>query len=154
MKNRWLPVGVLILALFGINAVARLVSRLAHIVDADQQLRLGILAMSASALVMLIAAARWAIRHPVGRVVADLGAAAVISGLAAALVGPFIGGAGPFASGLGFFVGQVLLFLALATVGGLLGYLGVVALGRDWRSRGLKRYEQNYRSRPHRVVKG
>jgi hypothetical protein len=29
-----------------------------------------------------------------------------------------------------------------------------VALGRDWKSRRLRRYEQVYRSRPHRAVRG
>jgi hypothetical protein len=154
MKDRWLPIGVLTVALFGINAAARLVSRLGHIVDQDQQLRLGIIAVSASGVVMIGAAAWWAVRHPVGRVVADLGAAAIVGSLVTALIGPLIGGSGPFANGLGFFLGQVLLFLALGAVGGVLGYLAVVALGKDWRSRGLKRYEQHYRSRPHRVVKG
>ncbi|WP_344133412.1 hypothetical protein [Luedemannella flava] len=153
MKNRWVPIGVLTVALFVINAAARLVTRLADIADEDAQTKLGLIAVAASAVVMVAAAAWWTVRHPAGRVVADLGAAGIVGALLTALIGPLVGGVGPFAGGLGNFVAQVLLFLGITAVGGLLGYLGVVALGRDWRSRGLKRYAENYRSRPRRVVK-
>ncbi|WP_344083717.1 hypothetical protein [Luedemannella helvata] len=154
MKNRWVPIGVLTGALFVINAAARLVSRMADIADAGAQTKLGLIAIAASSVVMIGAAAWWSVRHPVGRVVADLGAAGIVGALLTSLVGPLVGGAAPFASGLGFFLGQVLLFLAITAVGGLLGYLAVVALGRDWRGRGLQRYAQGYSSRPRRVVKG
>ncbi len=154
MRKRWVPIGVLTGALFVINAAARLVSRLADIADADAQTKLGLIAMAASAVVMIGAAAWWSVRHPVGRVVADLGLAGIVGALLTSLVGPLISGSGPFAGGPGFFVAQVLLFLCITGVGGLLGYLSVVALGRDWRGRGLKQYAQGYSSRPRRVVKG
>ena len=71
-----------------------------------------------------------------------------------AAIGPFLGGSKPFVEGLEFVVLQVLLFLGLGGVGILLGYLVVVAFGKDHKSRSLKRYEQNYRARPHRTVRG
>jgi hypothetical protein len=153
MRDRWLPVGVLALVLFAINAAARLVTKLGHIAKADQQMRIGIIATAAVGVVLIAATVRWAMRYPIGRVVADLGAGAGVACLASVLIGPFLVGAKPFAAGLGFFVGQILLFVALAGVGIFLGFLGVVALGKDWKSKGLRQYEQTYRAKPHRPVR-
>jgi hypothetical protein len=153
MKDRWLPIGVLAGLLFAINIAARLVTRIGDFAKEDQQLLIGIISMSAVALLLIGATARWAVRYPIGRVVADLGAAAGIACLLSVLIGPFLGGSKPFAGGLGFFVGQILLFALLSGVGVLFGFLGVVVLGKDWKSRGLKRYEQTYRAKPPRVVR-
>lgn len=153
MRDRWLPVGVLALALFAINAVARLVTKFGHFAKADQQMRIGIIATAAVGALLIAATVRWAMRHPIGRVVADLGAAAGVACLASVLIGPFLVGSKPFSAGLAFFVGQILLFLALAAIGVFLGFAGVVAIGKDWKSKGLKRYEQTYRARPHRSVR-
>jgi hypothetical protein len=86
-------------------------------------------------------------------VVADLGAASAIACVLSVVVGPFVAGSKPFAGGLGFFVGQILLFALLSATGVLLGFLGVVMLGKDYRSRSLKRFEQTYRAKPPRVVR-
>jgi hypothetical protein len=154
MKDRWLPIGVLAGLLFAINIVARLVTRLGGFAAEDQQLRIGIISMVATGVLLIGATARWAVRYPIGRVVADLSAAAGIACLLSVVVGPFVAGSKPFAGGLGFFVGQILLFALLSGAGMLFGFLGVVVLGKDYKSRSLKRYAQNYKSKPPRVVRG
>jgi len=154
MKDRWLPIGVLAGALFAINIAARLITRIGHVAGADQQLLIGIISTSAVALILIGATARWAVRYPLGRVVADMAAAAGVACLLSVLIGPFVAGTKPFANGLGVFVGQILLFLGISAVGVLFGFLSVVIFGKDYKSRGLKRYEQLYRAKPHRVVKG
>jgi hypothetical protein len=30
----------------------------------------------------------------------------------------------------------------------------MIAFGKDWKSRGLRRYEESYKKRPHRSVRG
>ena len=154
MKDRWLPIGVLAGTLFAINIAARLVTRIGDFAKEDQQLRIGIISMIATGLILIGATVRWAVRYPLGRVVADLGAATGIACLLSVLIGPFVAGSKPFAGGLGFFVGQILLFALLSAAGIFFGFLGVVVVGKDYKSRGLKRYEQIYRAKPHRVVKG
>jgi hypothetical protein len=154
IRPRWLPVALVALAMFAINAAARLISWKGGFAKDTEQMRIGYIAVAAVTVLVIGASAWWAVRHPLGRLVADLGGAALAAGLLAVLVGPFFGGSKPFAEGLAFFVGQILLFLGLAIVGMALGYAAVVAFGKDWKSRSLKRYEQNYRARPRRVVRG
>jgi hypothetical protein len=154
LRNRWLLVGLVALILFAINLAARLVTVKGKFVTDSQQMRIGIIAVSGVAVLLVGAAAWWAVRNPFGRMVVDLGAAVGASAVLSVVVGPYVAGSTPFAGGLGYFVGQILLFMALAAVGILLGFGIVVALGKDWRSRGLRRYEQSYRSRPHRPVRG
>ena len=60
-------------------------------------------------------------------------------------------GDSPFASGLGSLVGQILLFIGIGLVGALLGFAAMVTLGKDWKSRGLRRYEESYHRRPNRA---
>lgn len=154
MKQRWLPVGLVALGVFLVNAIARLVVWKGGFATEEQQVRIGFYAVVVVGIIMIGAAAWWALRFPIGRIVADLGAATLVGALASGLVGPFFGGSRPFREGLGFFVGQFLLYGALATVGVALGFMIVVALGKDWKSRGLKRYEQRYRAKPPRIVRG
>jgi len=153
-KGRWLPVVLLALSMFAVNAIARVVTVKGDFATEAQQLRIGLIATSAVGVILIGAAAWWAVRFPLGRILADFGAAGGLGALLSVIVAPLLAGSKPFAEGLGFFVGQILLFLGLAGVGLLLGFLAVVALGKDWKSRGLRRYEQNYRARPHRTVRG
>jgi MFS family permease len=154
MRARWLPVGLVALGIFALNVVARVVTKQFDIADPDDQVRLGLAGTAAVAVMLAAVTARWAVRHPVGRVVADLGAAVGIGTALALLLGPFTAGSRPFVEGPGAFVGEVLLFLGVAAVGLLLGYWIVVALGKDWKSRGLRNYEQNYHRRPRKTVRG
>lgn len=154
MKNRWVRVGVLALTIFVINAVCRLITWKAGIVDESKQLTIAFIAVGAVAIVLAGASVWWAVRFPFTRLCADLGAAVGVGALLSLLVGPFAGGTTPFADGLGYFVGQILMFVGVAGAGVTLGFWGVVAFGKDWKSRGLRRYELNYRKRPHRTVRG
>jgi len=154
VKKRWLPVGLLALGIFAVNAIARLVTRLGEIVEPTELDTIGIIASASVGVILIGAAAWWAVRYPFSRVFFDIGGAVLVGALLSLLVGPFIGGSTPFAEGPGLFVGQFLLFLGIAAVGFFLGFLGMVALGKDWKSRGLRRYEQNYQKRPRRTVRG
>ena len=153
MVRRWLRLGLLAFGIFAINAISRFATWKFKIVEESQQLTIGFIAVAVVALGLAVAAGWWAVRYPFSRLFADLGAAVGTGALLSLFIGPFAGGAKPFDEGLGFFVGQVLMFLGVAGVGVGLGYLGVVTLGKDWKSRGLLRYELNYAKRPHRSIR-
>jgi hypothetical protein len=153
VKQRWLPVGLVALAIFVVNAVARFVSWKAHVEDESRQMTIGFIGVVVVALVLVGVAARWAVRHPFPRLLGDLGLATVVGALLSIIVGPYAGGSKPFVEGLGFFVGQFLLFLAVGVVGIILGFLGVVAFGKDWKSQRLLRAEQHYGGR-QKTVRG
>src|SRR5271169_257836 len=97
VRRRWLPVGILALAIFVVNAAARFVSWKAGVNDETGQTRLGFLGVTVVALVLFGAAIRWSLRYPSGRLVADIGAATIVGTLLAVIVGPFFGGDKPFA---------------------------------------------------------
>ncbi len=154
MKARWLPVGLVALALFVVNVIARVVTVKGGYVTETEQLTIAAIAVGVVAVLLVGATVWWALRHPLSRLLADLGAATAVTTTLSVTLGPLIAGSSPFAGGLGLFVGQVLLFLGIAAVGVLIGFLGAVASGQDWRSQRLRRYEQAYRAKPHRTVKG
>lgn len=149
---RWVRVSLLALAIFLVNGISRFVTWKFDIVDEAEQLRLGIIAVSFVALMLVGVSIWWAIRYPFGRLFADIGAAVGIGALLSLLIGPFLGGSKPFADGLDFFVGQFLLFLAIAALGVFVGFVSVVALGKDWKSRGLKNYSERMARRQHKRV--
>lgn len=153
-NKRWVRVGLVAFAIFVINAVSRLISRLAgRGEDATGIDPMALIGAGTVVLLMAAAAAYWAIRYPFSRMVFDLGAAAIVGALLSLIIGPFVGGNVPFEEGLGFFVGQFLQFMGLAALGVFLGFAGTIVLGKDWKSRGLKRYEERYQKRPHRTVR-
>jgi hypothetical protein len=153
MKARWLPVGVLAAALFGINVVARLVARFGFERDVEAADRITLLMLTAVGLVCLVIASVWSRRFPFGRWTADL-AAAALAGLALSIfVGPFISSSTPFADGAGEFFKQIWQWSAFAAGGALLGFLIVTALGLDYRSQSLKRFAEAKRAKPRRVVR-
>jgi hypothetical protein len=154
VKDRWLKIGGVALGLFAVNVIARLVTLKGKFATESQQLRIGVIAVVAVAVIMVAAAAWWSIRYPLGRMVADLGGATLIAALASTLLGPFVVKSSPFASGLGYFMGQMLLFAAIGAVAMALGFVGTVAFGRDWKSRGLKSYSDRYRAKPPKMVRG
>jgi len=156
MKNRWVRVGLVALAIFLINALARLISNLTTSDAEAAQVAAGlsagekpvaVIGVGAIVVLMAVAGAWWAVRYPFQRLFFDLGAAAIVGALLALLIGPFAGGSVPFDEGLGTFVGEFLQFLGLAALGGFLGFIAMIAFGKDWKSRGLRRYEENYRRR-------
>ncbi len=154
MLRRWLPVGLVALGIFLVNVIARFATWKGHIVEESEQMTIGFIGVGLVAVLLIGVAAWWAVRYPFIRLVGDVGAAVVAGALLAVLVGPFFGGSKPFVEGLGFFIGQLLLFLAIAAVGVVLGFLAMVAVGKDWKSRGLRRFEQTYKRRPNRTVRG
>jgi hypothetical protein len=152
MSKRWTRVGLLGLAIFVINGISRFVTWKLDIADESEQLRLGLIAVGFAALLLVVASIWWAIRYPFGRLFADVAAAVGIGALLSLLIGPFLGGSKPFADGLDFFVGQMLLFLAIAALGVFIGFVLAVALGKDWKSRGLKSYSERIARRRHKQL--
>ena len=69
------------------------------------------------------------------------------------LVGPLLVGENPFGGGAGLFFAQIWLYLAAVAAGVAVGNLILTALGRDHRSRQLKRYAELKAAKPRRVVR-
>lgn len=153
MKDRWLPVGVLAGVLFAVNAVARLVTRLAFDQRPEAQDRMSLVMFAVIGLILAVVAATWARRSPTARWVPDLAAAVLVALALTVFVGPFISGSNPFAGGAGQFFSQIWLYAGFAGAGAILGYLVLTAFGRDYRSKSLKRYTEVKRAKPRRVVR-
>ncbi|HEX2419465.1 MAG TPA: hypothetical protein VHJ83_15290 [Micromonosporaceae bacterium] len=151
MRERWGAVGIATAAMFGFNAVARLIVWQASLVQDEEQILAGLLASIASALLAAVAGVRWAYRYPMSRVVADLGLAIIVASLLAVVVGPYLGGSRPLVEGVGFAVRQFLFYGGVMAFGAMLGVLGTVTLGKDWKSRGWRLHEQRIRRGPRRV---
>lgn len=158
-RNRWVKVGAVALGFFLINGLARFISWLTRpdeipLVETSNgtaDLVISVAGALATVLLMAVAAAFWAVRYPIGRVIAELGLAVLVGTLLALLVGPFLGGNKPFEEGLEMFVLQFLQFLGLGALGIFLGFVTMVVLGKDWKTRGLAAYADRYGRRPHRV---
>jgi len=75
VNKRWLPVGLLALGIFAVNAIARLVTRLGEIVKPTELDTIGFIASASVGVILIGAAAWWAVRHPFSRVFFDIGAA-------------------------------------------------------------------------------
>jgi hypothetical protein len=153
MKERWLPVGILAGVLFAVNVLGRVAVKLwAHDND-KREINIGLLALVAIGLIVFAAAVRWVQRYPMPRVWGDFVFAVGAACLASVLIGPFVVGSKPFAEGAGLFFRQIWWYLGVAIVGGGLGTLLMMTLGRDWKSRAWKRYADQSRSRPRRTVR-
>src|SRR3954468_23312248 len=123
MKERWLPVGLVAGGLFLVNLVARLVVRFAAGSDDDKQVTIGLWALFAVGAVMVPVAFWYGRRHPMIRVIADLGLAVVVACLLAVLIGPLLSGVGPFSNGVGLVFRQFFYFVGLSAIGSVLGLL-------------------------------
>src|SRR5688572_10469846 len=97
MRERWLPVGIVAGGLFLVNVVARLVVRIAAGDDDGKQVTIGLWALVAVGAVLVPVAFWYGRRHPMIRVIGDLGLAVVVACVLAVLVGPFVSGVQPFA---------------------------------------------------------
>ncbi|MEU4770521.1 hypothetical protein [Micromonospora sp. NPDC023644] len=154
MSERWRAIGVLAVALFAVNVVARLVTRFGF--DGDETAAADRVSLGMFVVIGLVLAAVafvWGKRRPVAAWGADLAAAIGIALLLTVLVGPLLVGDNPFGGGAGTFFAQIWLYLAAAGVGVLLGYLLLTALGLDHRSQSLKRYAELRATKPRRVVR-
>jgi MFS family permease len=153
VKQRWLPVGVIVGVLFVTNVIARWIVRLFAEDNDKRTTEIGLVSLGVVAVVMAVAAYWWARRHPMARVVADLAVAAIAGCLLSVLLGPLLAGTAPLRDGFDFFVGQVWHYLLLAVGGTVFGLLVVMALGLDYKSQSWKRYAEQMKAKPKRVVR-
>lgn len=153
MRDRWRQIGSLAAVLGGIVVLARLVARFYAGDNTSRQDVVAWVAFGAVGLTLAVAAFSWGRRYPMGRVVLDLGGAALLGCLFSTLVGPLITGGSPFANGPGVFFGTIWLYAGVAISSALMGLLVLTALGQDHRSRALKRFTETERARPGRPVR-
>ncbi|PZG00514.1 hypothetical protein [Micromonospora deserti] len=154
MNKRWQAIGVLAVALFAVNVVARLVIRFGF--DADDTAaadRLSLAMFLVIGLILAVVAFVWGRRRPAAAWGADVAAAVGIALLLTVLVAPLLVGNNPFAGGAGTFFAQIWLYLAATGAGVLLGYLLLTALGLDHRSQTLKRYAELKTAKPRKPVR-
>jgi hypothetical protein len=152
--NRWVRVGLLALSILMVNVISRFVTWKFHIVGDSQLTKLDAVLIGLLAVVVMGATAWWAVRFPFPRVFGDVGLAVVVGVLLCLTVAPFAGGQQPFSEAFGTVVAEFLFFVGIVGVFAFLAFLSVVTLGKDWKSRGLRKYQQNYLKRPHRTVRG
>ncbi len=153
MRERWRAVGVLAIALFVVNVVARLVIRFGFDGDeaAADRVTLGMFVVVG--LILAWVAFSRGRRYPVAQWGAEVaGAIGIALGLTM-LIAPLLVGTSPFAGGSATFFWQVVLYLAATSAGVFLGYLLLTTLGRDHRSQSLKRYAETSAAKPRRIVR-
>jgi len=157
-QQRWFPMAALAAGLFAINIVARLIVRFGFPDDDTAQNRASIVMFAVLGLVL----AAWAFRQAQARRftewLPELVLGALGGMLLTVLIGPFISGGTPFEDGAGAFFSQIWLYAGCSILGTALGYWIAVLLGRDYRSRSLKAYEQAHAAKaraakPRRVVR-
>jgi hypothetical protein len=149
MKDAWrakvgtiAPDAVAIAALFGVNALARLIVRLTGS-DTDTQFMIGVWSLGAMAVAAAGASCYWAIRHLMSRVVADGLIVVTITSLLVTLIGPLVSGRSPFSEyvfmdALSIFMLQLVICLGVLGFGIVLGVLIAMAIGLDPKSRAWK----------------
>jgi hypothetical protein len=152
--NRWVRVGLLALGILLVNMASRFITWKFKIVDESQLTKLDAVLIGLLAVLVMAATAWWAVRYPFPRVFGDVGLAVLLGVLLCLTIAPVAGGQHPFTEALGTLVAEFVLFIGIIAIFGFLAFLGVVTLGKDWKSRGLRRYQQNYNKRPHRTVRG
>ncbi|MEV4712960.1 hypothetical protein [Micromonospora sp. NPDC049374] len=153
MGQRWRAVGVLAIALFAVNVVARLVIRFGFDGNDSVADRVSLGMFVVIGLILAGVAFVWGERRPLARWAGEVATAIGIAVGLTVLIGPLLVGDNPFAGGGGTFFAQIGLYLVATTVGTMLGYLLLVTLGRDYRSRSLQRYAETTAAKPRRVVR-
>jgi hypothetical protein len=153
MRERWLPVGLVAGGLFLVNVIARLVVRFAAGDDDSKQITIGLWALFAVGAVMIPVAFWYGRRHPMLRVVGELGTAVVVACLLAVLIGPLVSGVGPFSNGVGLVFRQFFYFVGVSAIGAVIGLLALMTTGLDYRSQSWKRYIERTGTKPRRVVR-
>lgn len=151
--QRWFRITVLAVALFAINAVARLVIRFGFDDSDAAQTRATIVMFALVALVLGAFTFVRAQREKPSGWLPDVGFGALGGMLLTVLIGPFLSGNGPFTNGAGDFFAQIWLYAGCATAGTLIGYWTSVMLGLDYRSKALKAFTEARTARPRRVVR-
>ncbi|RZU78036.1 hypothetical protein EV384_6785 [Micromonospora kangleipakensis] len=153
MLQRWRAVGLLAMALFAVNVLARLVIRFGFDGDDTAADRVSLVMFVVIGLILAAVAFRWGRDRPVARWAGDLAAAVGVALTLTVFVAPLLVGENPFGGGAGLFFAQIWLYLAATAAGVLVGYLILTALGLDHRSQQLKRYAQLKAAKPRRVVR-
>ncbi|WP_446216801.1 hypothetical protein [Micromonospora sp. IBHARD004] len=153
MRQRWRAVGLLAMALFAVNVLARLVIRFGFDGDDTAADRVSLVMFVVIGLILAAVAFRWGRDRPVARWAGDLAAAVGVALALTVFVAPLLVGENPFGGGAGLFFAQIWLYLAATAAGVLVGYLTLTALGLDHRSQQLKRYAQLKAAKPRRVVR-
>ncbi|MEV0605805.1 hypothetical protein AB0I61_05440 [Polymorphospora rubra] len=153
MKDRWVPIGLLAGALFLVNVVARLVTRFGFDANPEVEDRVSLGMFAVIAVILAVLAFIWGRQHPLSRWGADLAGAVLIALALTVFVGPLVSGSYPFANGAGSFFSQIWLYAAFTFGGTVVGYLVLIALGRDHRSRSLQQYSEAKLAKPRRVVR-
>jgi nucleoside permease NupC len=153
MRERWLRIGFLAGALFVINVVGRLVVRLGSVDEVDTQELVTLVTYGVVGLVMGVVAGWWVRLRPLGVVVADLAGGSVAAVVLILLVGPFVSRTSPAAVGVGDSFEAAWQFIGFAGGGALVGMLLVIMVGRDYKSRSLKRFAEAKLTKPHRPVR-
>ncbi|NJP32327.1 hypothetical protein [Micromonospora thermarum] len=154
MRERWRAVGMLALALFVVNVVARLIIRFGFDADdtaAADRVTLGMFVTLG--LILASVAFVWSRHRPAAEWGADVAAAIGVALALTLFVGPLLVGKSPFGDGAGTFFAQIWLYAAASGIGVLLGYLLAVALGLDHRSQRLKRYAETKAAKPRKPVR-
>ncbi|PZG14607.1 hypothetical protein C1I95_21310 [Micromonospora craterilacus] len=153
MGERWRAVGVLAIALFAVNVVARLVIRFGFDGDDTAEARVSLGMFVAIGLILAGVAFTWGRQRPVARWAGEVATAIGIALGLTVLIGPLVTGSNPFAGGSATFFAQIAFYLVATTAGVFLGYLLLTALGLDHRSRSLKRYAETSAAKPRRIVR-
>ncbi|WP_320066384.1 hypothetical protein [Micromonospora sp. RTGN7] len=153
MKDRWRTLGVLAAALFAVNVAARVVVRLGFDGNDTAADRVSLAMFLVIGAILAGLVFRWGQDRPVARWGADVAAAVGVALLLTVLVGPLLVGQNPFGGGVDTFLAQAGLYLVATAAGVLVGYLTLTALGRDHRSRLLKRYAEIKRAKPRRPIR-
>lgn len=118
-----------------------------------RQEAVGIAVIVLIGLIVAVAMFRWAARWPLVEAMPRLVVTIAIGCVASVLLSPFAGGSYPFKGGAGDFFLKIWIFLGVSIVGALLGYIALVAVGKDYRNGALRRVEAA-RLRTARVVAG
>jgi hypothetical protein len=152
--NRWVRVGLLGLGILLVNMASRFITWKFKIVDESQLTKLDAVLIGLLAVLVMAATAWWAVRYPFPRAFGDVGLAVLLGVLLCLTIAPIAGGQHPFTEAFGTLVAEFVLFIGILAIFGFVAFGGVVMLGKDWKSRGLRKYQQNYAKRPHRTVRG
>lgn len=155
MILRWREVGILVGVLFALNVAGLWTAKLLKAENQqaldDKKAMAGFVLIGALTLVFLVTTFLWGRVRPIARVAQDLGAAAVISCLLSVFVGPLLTGESPFAEGAGAFFAKIWTWGGIAIVGSALGYIILVALTADYRSKQLKSFAERKQTAPKRL---